>query len=58
MVGPFRKLERRISARMSAFDGVIDQIHNHFKLTHNHLSAIGGITEEGRIFLQVQERAS
>jgi len=50
MVGPFRKLERRISARMSAFDGVIDQMHNHFKLTHDHLSAIGGITEEGRIF--------
>lgn len=27
------------------------------KLTRDHLSAIGGITEEGRIFLQVQERA-
>lgn len=27
------------------------------KLTRDHLSAIGGITEEGRIFMQVQERA-
>ena len=27
------------------------------KLTHDHLSAIGGITEKGRIFMQMQERA-
>ena len=27
------------------------------KLTRDHLSASGGITEEGRIFMQVQERA-
>jgi transposase len=27
------------------------------KLTRDHLSTIGGITEEGRIFLQMQERA-
>jgi hypothetical protein len=27
------------------------------KLTHDHLSAIGGITKTGRIFLQMQERA-
>lgn len=26
-------------------------------LTHDHLSAIGGITPEGRIFMQTQERA-
>lgn len=26
------------------------------KLTRDHLSTIGGITEEGRIFMQVQER--
>lgn len=27
------------------------------KLTRDHLSAIGGITEKGRIFMQIQERA-
>lgn len=27
------------------------------KLTRDHLSAIGGITEEGRMFMQMQERA-
>jgi len=27
------------------------------KLTHDHLSAIGGITKTGRIFMQMQERA-
>ncbi len=27
------------------------------KLTHDHLSAIGGITQQGRIFMQMQERA-
>jgi transposase len=27
------------------------------KLTRDHLSAIGGITEKGRIFMQMQERA-
>jgi transposase len=27
------------------------------KLTHDHLSAIGGITQTGRIFMQMQERA-
>ena len=27
------------------------------KLTHDHLSAIGGITQKGRIFMQMQERA-
>lgn len=27
------------------------------KLTHDHLSAIGGITEQGRLFMQMQERA-
>lgn len=26
-------------------------------LTHDHLSAIGGITEQGRLFMQMQERA-
>ncbi|WP_236601573.1 transposase [Ktedonobacter sp. SOSP1-52] len=28
------------------------------KLTRDHLSAIGGITQEGRIFMQMQERSS
>lgn len=27
------------------------------KLTHDHLSAIGGITQQGRIFMQIQERS-
>jgi transposase len=27
-------------------------------LTHDHLSAIGGLTPEGRMFMQMQERAS
>jgi transposase len=27
------------------------------KLTHDHLSAIGGITQKGRLFMQMQERA-
>jgi len=27
------------------------------KLTHDHLSSIGGITPEGRIFMQIQKRA-
>src|SRR6266699_1133271 len=27
------------------------------KLTHDRLSAIGGITQQGRIFMQMQERA-
>ena len=27
------------------------------KLTRDHLSAIGGITQKGRLFMQMQERA-